>query len=368
MKIRSYKGKSLGAIYEAINRELGPGAVVIQPEKGGKGVAGLFNAGSHELVAVVDDGSSDSHYLNNVAKSDEILKEINNQRRRQKELERLMRDLRDEVSGLADARGSALTGSAARPDHAAGWDDAFLLRVSCEVPEALDEVQAEETAGRLAHIFNAGEPVLRKSSAGPRIVVLTGPTGSGKTTTMAKLAAQLCLEKKMNVGLITADTYRVAAVEQTREYAGLLGLELKVVFSSEEMRRAVERYSDKDVILVDTPGRSHLDTAALGGLKGMMEGIGQVVNLVLVPAGTRRSDVVDILESFGGIASTNYLVVTKLDETREFSVFTTLATCCKWPVAYVTDGQRVPSDIHAADSMRIAQMVLFGRSSRQVWE
>lgn len=362
MKIRSYKGKELGSIYEAIHKDLGPEAVVVKAESSGRG---MFGGGAHELIAVVDDSAGDSHMLKNVAKADEILKEMAGQRSRQKELERLMRGLRDEVTALVEKREVPQMIPHLQQMGGSSWDQRFSGKVALKYPEVISDTFAEGAVEKVMEFINTSKPLIKRAATGPCVVVLTGPTGSGKTTTMAKLAAEWCLTRHMKVGLITADTYRVAAVEQTREYAGLLGLELKVVYSSEEMGRAVEYFHDRDVVLVDTPGKSHLDAAALGGMKGILEGLGRIINLVLVPATTRNIDAVQIIESYSDMSSTNFIIVTKIDETREFSLFTTLTSCCEWPLAYITDGQRVPSDMREADSREIAALVLRGGLSER---
>jgi flagellar biosynthesis protein FlhF len=245
-----------------------------------------------------------------------------------------------------------------RPCHAVGWDDSFYARLSAVLPGALAADIPAGVLEKMAGLFRIGQPAVGIATNGPLVVVLSGPTGSGKTTTMAKLAAQWGFDSRLKVGLVTLDTYRIGATQQAREYASLLGMEMRVVLSPRDVANAIEVYADKDVVIVDTPGRSHLDARAIGAIKSLLKGFGRIVNLVLVPATMRGSEAADIIASFGTLADSNYLVVTKLDETRDFSVFTTLVSSCEWPIAYLTDGQRVPDDIHAASGLEIAGKVL----------
>ena len=190
----------------------------------------------------------------------------------------------------------------------------------------------------------------------PHVVVLVGPTGSGKTTTLAKLATIATMQHKLKVGLVTADTFRIAAVDQIREYAALLGADLRVVFSANEARNAVAALSHNDVIFVDTPGRTHFDEMGLASIQNVLRGMGAVTVMLTVPATLSRTDLPEMFAGFSRFQP-DYLIVTKVDETRRPSIFTSLPFESDRRVAFVTDGQRVPQDIFAARPDRIADLV-----------
>lgn len=190
-----------------------------------------------------------------------------------------------------------------------------------------------------------------------RVVALVGPTGVGKTTTIAKLAANYRLREKRRVGLITVDTYRVAAVEQLRTYADIIDLPMEVVATPREMREAVSRMSHLDLVLMDTAGRSPRDDVKIQELKSMLtEAEPDEVHLVLSSAAGAKS-LLSTAEKFAGVGTTA-LVLTKLDEAHSLGHLVSLVRECRLPVSYLTDGQNVPDDIQVAQRGAMAERLL----------
>jgi flagellar biosynthesis protein FlhF len=184
-----------------------------------------------------------------------------------------------------------------------------------------------------------------------------GPTGVGKTTTIAKLAANFRLRDRHNVGLITVDTYRIAAVEQLRTYADIIDLPMEVVSTPREMREAVCRLSHLDLVLMDTAGRSPRDELKLQELKTMLsEAAADEVHLVLsATAGAHALK--KTARHFADVGTTG-LILTKLDEAIGLGNLLPLLRGCDLPMSYVTNGQKVPDDIQAADRERLAAATL----------
>jgi len=190
-----------------------------------------------------------------------------------------------------------------------------------------------------------------------RLVALVGPTGVGKTTTIAKLAANYHLREKRKVGLITVDTYRIAAVEQLRTYADIIDLPMKVVSTAREMRDAVRAMADLDLVLLDTAGRSPKDEVKIRELKALLiEAQADEVHLVLSSVSS-ASALTSTAERFAA-AGTTSLVLTKLDEATGLGNLLPLLRTSKLPLSYLTNGQNVPDDIEPADSRRLARVVL----------
>ena len=190
-----------------------------------------------------------------------------------------------------------------------------------------------------------------------RTVALVGPTGVGKTTTIAKLAANLRLREKKRVGLITVDTYRIAAVEQLRTYADIIDLPMEVVSTPREMREAIQRMSDVDLILMDTAGRSPRDEIKLQELKLMLaEADADEVHLVM-SATAGPSALATTAKHFSGVGATS-LLITKLDEATGLGHLCGLLRDCPLPLSYVTHGQNVPDDIQVADAERLCDWML----------
>lgn len=190
-----------------------------------------------------------------------------------------------------------------------------------------------------------------------RLVALVGPTGVGKTTTIAKLAANFRLKEKRRVGLITVDTYRIAAVEQLRTYADIVDLPMHVVSTPGEMRETVRRMNHLDLILMDTAGRNPKDEVRIQELKTFLGEAGaDEVHLVLSSvAGAQTLE--KTAERFARVGATS-LILTKLDETNGLGNVLPLMRSSGLPLSYLTDGQNVPDDIQTADARRLARMIL----------
>lgn len=190
-----------------------------------------------------------------------------------------------------------------------------------------------------------------------RLVALVGPTGVGKTTTIAKLAANYRLKEKRRVGLITVDTYRIAAVEQLRTYADIIDLPMRVISTPRETREAVRQMGDLDLILMDTAGRSPRDEVKIRELKAFLSEAGaDEVHLVLSSVASERT-LKQTAERFAA-AGTTSLVLTKLDEATGLGNILPVLQSSKLPLSYLTNGQNVPDDIETADAHRLAQSIL----------
>ena len=190
-----------------------------------------------------------------------------------------------------------------------------------------------------------------------RIVALIGPTGVGKTTTIAKLAANFQLREKQRVGLITVDTYRIAAVDQLRTYADIIDLPMEVVSTPREMRAAIARLTHLDLILMDTAGRSPQDDLRIHELKVMLkEAHADEVHVVLSSVASTAS-MKQATERFAEIGATA-LLLTKLDETTGLGSILPVLQNSDLPISYITSGQDVPADIAPADPRQLARAIL----------
>lgn len=192
-----------------------------------------------------------------------------------------------------------------------------------------------------------------------RLIALVGPTGVGKTTTIAKLAANFRLKEKRRVGLITVDTYRIAAVEQLRTYADIIDLPMQVVSSPREMHHAIARLAGLDLILMDTAGRSARDEIKIQELKAFLSEAGaDEVHLVLSSVASART-LQHTAERFAVVGTTS-LILTKLDEATGLGNVLSLLRSSRLPLSYLTNGQNVPDDIDVAHPGRVAQWMLEG--------
>ena len=191
----------------------------------------------------------------------------------------------------------------------------------------------------------------------PEIIVMMGSTGVGKTTTIAKLSSYFILNEQKKVGLITADTYRIAAVEQLKVYADILGIEVAVVYSENEVKATIERFKDKDIIFVDTAGRSHKNDAQVNELSLLLEEMPDCQKYLILSAATKYKDAVNIIETYSKISDYN-IIFTKLDETITKGLILNICHLTGKPLSYVTVGQNVPDDIELINPQEIAKELL----------
>ena len=202
----------------------------------------------------------------------------------------------------------------------------------------------------LGEMVRFGGPILPPSAErqGPRLVALVGPTGVGKTTTIAKLAATWILHHKASVGLITFDTYRVAAVDQLKVYGDIIGIPVEVVLTPGGLREALKRLVSRDLVLIDTPGRSPSHKLHLSELRSFLEvAPDREVHLVL-SAPTTRVNLMQAVESFRHVG-VDRLLFTKTDEAVTMGAVVSVASAVGLPLSYVTVGQSVPDDLVIAD-------------------
>lgn len=201
------------------------------------------------------------------------------------------------------------------------------------------------------------------SEEGPRIVLFIGPTGVGKTTTIAKLAGRYCVEEKKKVALLTADTYRIAAAEQLRTYANILETPFRIIYTPEELQAAVEDYWDCDYIFIDTAGRSHQNTDQLEKMKEMVAALKRPESyqvFLVLSATTKYRDLQKIADCYGRIADFE-LIFTKLDETEAVGNLLNMKLYTDAPIAYVTCGQNVPDDMEAFNPQKTVKQILGGK-------
>ncbi|MDT2264619.1 AAA family ATPase [Paenibacillus larvae] len=193
------------------------------------------------------------------------------------------------------------------------------------------------------------------------MIHFVGPTGVGKTTTIAKLAAEQVLKHHKKAGFITSDTYRISAVEQLRTYANILGVPLEVVFSPQNLPRAFEALQDVDVIFMDTAGRNFRKELAVSELNALLQSCGETETYLVLSLTTKYEDIRVITENFIKFG-VDKVLFTKMDETATYGTLVNLKRDFQLPFSYLTDGQNVPDDITLADEDKIVELLLEGYS------
>lgn len=237
------------------------------------------------------------------------------------------------------------------------------LRRDMTDEELLDPASLRQRlVGAVESMLPTAGPIRLVSKEGPTLVALVGPTGVGKTTTIAKLAANFSLREHRKVGLITIDTYRIAAVEQLRTYADLIDVPFHVVMSPSELRDAVDRMSDRDVVFIDTAGRSQRDTAKIQELQACFDVVRPDEIHLVLSSTCGEAVLVEAIERFAGIG-VDRVIFTKLDEAIGFGVMLGCLQKANARLSYVTTGQDVPDDIRLGQGKVLARLILGERSS-----
>jgi flagellar biosynthesis protein FlhF len=370
MSARAYRAATLGEAMAAVKRDLGSEAMVLKTRTVRRG--GLLGLGGRRMVEIVAAGEpvagvEGSYVAQGTAgwghqEAPALGRQVAGQ----------LEDLRAMVRTLVAARDTD-----ASPPQPRRLEAYYNLLVSQEVaPELADEVvaQLERLVGRgdkegpeapglltdlLAQRIRTDGQGLVRSGAGPAVIMLIGPTGVGKTTTIAKLAARYKLTERRRVALITLDTYRIAAVDQLQTYAGIIGLPLRTVLSAPQLQEAIVELRDCDVVLIDTAGRSQHNDQQLHRLGEFIQAARpDQVHLVLSATAnpsTQRS----VAAHFGPLGA-DRLILTKLDEAGAFGAVLNIARTCALPLSYVTTGQEVPDDIEPAEARALAQRIVGG--------
>lgn len=413
MVIKKYIAKTEEEAVVMAREELGQDAVIMNVKKNEpKGLARLFKKASVEVTAAVDEAvqeekapdfeklqqaiekqefapAPDSKAARAEAAREELIEKKqllpdDEENEEKQETEQETNGIEQRLSNLQDLLEKQMREEQEKEDADQKTDQrmAYIQLVRSQmIHNEVEEVYVEqimedikESISREASLDNLLSAVYQKivlkigqlqfidvQHKKKKYVFFIGPTGVGKTTTIAKIASTLKLSGKAKVALITSDTYRIAAVEQLKTYANILGIPLKVIYSSDEMAGVKEELENYDLVLIDTAGRSHNNKEQREDIQKLLETVPEEqreVYLVL-SATTKYKDLVKISQSYAEIIKYN-LIFTKLDETDAIGNIFNIRMLTGAPLSYMTWGQNVPDDIGKADAQKIAKQLLGG--------
>ncbi len=194
----------------------------------------------------------------------------------------------------------------------------------------------------------------------PKIISLIGPTGVGKTTCIAKLAVISKILHKLDVGLISIDTYRLGALDQLRIFSEVSNIDLLVAYEPNEMPKLISKFKKKDLIFIDTVGRSQKNTILLKGIKDFLDAVKTDETYLVLNSAASTKNLNDVASKFKGIGFDG-LIFTKLDEAVTYGNILNVVNAFGVPIKYLTNGQVIPDDIIAADPDFVANMIYTGR-------
>lgn len=381
MQVKRYEVSSISEALAKIKEDMGPDAIILSSKK-------INNAANSalEVVAARDEkinqpekriisslppeSSSLTDNREDICKviHQEIgeLKEMIRSGQRQKSLGGELEELKETMDKFFDILGARKRKGS--PDiqskvyyHLLACG--FTRMSACNIMEAIGEqissqsqLTEENVLGIVEEFVIKSMPAISKSKEEKRIRAYVGATGVGKTTTLAKLAARYSLMKKKNVGLITIDTFRIAAIEQLKTYARIMGIRMEVASTRESFQRSLQLLSDKDIILIDTPGRSCVDDGYLSLMDSMLQSRNIETNLLISPTASEDN----LLDTVTKYSSFNYdnLIVTKIDESRRFGILYDVINKARKPVSYLTCGQNVPQDIEEVTPHKMANLIM----------
>ncbi|HUX47530.1 MAG TPA: flagellar biosynthesis protein FlhF [Desulfosporosinus sp.] len=379
MRVRRFVGDNMAETMGKVKRELGSEAVMLQTREFREGgFLGLFGKTRVEITAAIEEKPvtaqktpvSNSGYKVEKAKSNKVRPVSDSKEQTgglQEEIismRRMLEKMNKQMEGLGEGKG-------VWPPILQRWADHLQDRGISEnlvkllinhvqqtmLPEewvdnsqvyARIEANVRQICGQIGLI----QPGIEK----PRIVALIGATGVGKTTTIGKLAAGFSIVDKRKVALITADTYRVAAVEQLKTFGEIIGVPVEVVMTPTGLSEALDLHADKELIFIDTAGRSPHHDLHMSELRAFLDEAQPDFTMLVMSATTRFEDQLKIYQRFEGL--TTHLIFTKLDETGSGGPILNLLCQTTLPTAYLTNGQNVPDDIEAATPYRMAHHVL----------
>ncbi len=388
MKVKRYIGENSQDAIQKVKSDLGRNAIILNTRKiRRKGLLGFFMKPLVEVVATIDTDNREE-YQSTMKKRNNIegdrwtqpQNEFNNELLKSLDVIRSSEDIaiKSEVNQIKnmvskmyesinseklESRLSEISSEFIKKLEYSDISSAILQEIKRELIEKEEinhnkdaEIIKKEIINILQKYIIVGEEE-NNNDTKQKIIVFVGPTGVGKTTTLAKLAADMVLNQKKNIGVITADTYRISAVEQLKTYCEIIGVPLSIVYSPNEFSDIINSYQNKDVILVDTAGRSHKDKYQLLELKSLISLNFDYEIYLVMSASTKYSDCMEIVNSYS-FMNDYKLIFTKLDETSSYGTILNVSSVSKKQLCYFTMGQNVPDDIEKADNTKIIKCIL----------
>ncbi|MBW2559595.1 MAG: flagellar biosynthesis protein FlhF [Deltaproteobacteria bacterium] len=369
MQIKRYEAVSTSEAMEKIKTDLGPDAVVLSTRRLRGGI---------EVVAArdtLDLGSGNGEMMGSdmltLFKTEiDQLKTLIHDFRREGNIYAELAELKESVGALFDVlgvqRNESIPSSLSKVYY-------HLISVgiskerACALIEGLKNTCSPDDLENYHQTLGVVEDAIRrsitpsyKSPKKKRLSAFVGPAGEGKTTTLAKVAARSLLGEKSSVGVITMDTYRIGAAQQLKIYTDIMDVPMEVASEKKEFERALNVLSDRDVILIDTPGRSRDDEGYLLRLKEWCgTDLPLEMNLVLSMTSSQEN----MMDAASGFGSTNYdnIILTKLDDSRKFGSMYNVIDAVGKPVSYIADGQDVPRDLKEMNPARLARLIVENR-------
>ncbi|WP_213818142.1 GTP-binding protein [Garciella nitratireducens] len=341
MKIKRYIVKDMNEAMIKIRYELGKDALIVSNRWiRKKGIKGFFQKKDLEVIAAIDEKGRGSKNHNQEKNSSEIKNIF---------LEQEFQELKAEVNQLLKEKEKEENYKDKKKNQKIvflkklGFEEVFIESFSEYLKKADHSTEDSDLLYQYFEKF-IKEKILIKEDGKEKIWIFIGPTGVGKTTTIAKIAAKETIENEKKVGLITLDTYRIGAVEQLSIYARILDIPLEIVMNPSDLLEAIQKLKDCDLILIDSTGGSCFNKKYLIETKKFLREIDQKRTVLLVSATTGNQDLKNIIQNYNSIGYDS-IIMTKLDETQYYGRIFNIYQYTDKPLLFITTGQNVPKDI-----------------------
>jgi flagellar biosynthesis protein FlhF len=359
MRLKSFFAETIEAAMAEAGKDLGADAMLLNSRRS---EPELQHLGAYEVVCAVAPAIHAVDPPESSASTTELAREMARLREQMETLTKMMVRSRASFSDSASRSGSASRPELARlhatlcdADISADVAEDIVLRLSLQTESTNSARQLAANARSELASFILTNPAL--SNGGVRTVAFVGPPGSGKTTSLVKLAIRECLAKRRPCSLFTIDTLRIAAADQLRSYATILGVPFQVLETPASLSLALDRLRPNETAFIDTPGFAATDMADAANWAGTITSrLGMDIHLVL-PASMRAADQKRIADQYE-IFSPRKLLFTKLDETEALGGMITLSLLLRKPISFLSSGQQIPEDLEYAAADRIAGLVL----------
>ena len=374
MKIKTFYARTIAEALRSAKEEFGRDALILSTKETPARASSWFGGkGRAEVVAAIDTSLDSEKDLfapsRDLAAQSGIAEPALSGRNRIPRIDEDYSEMRRALYSLTRSSGPSapcLSDAAASEIYQDLVANEVNESLACKLLDEAQSTVAPEARGKRTALARAvTDAALRLIRTGGtseglparKAVAFVGPTGVGKTTAAAKLAARLAFEKKKKVMLITTDTHRIGAVEQLKTYAGLMGLPFRIAAQPSDLQRAILEQSQRDYILIDTTGCSPRGMEPVQDLMRFFQESTGIERHLVLSANTKPLDMQEVIDRFG-ICEPDHLLFTKLDETSTFGpIFNELVRTQK-PLSYVADGQRVPEDLHLLSGDQIVDIVL----------
>jgi flagellar biosynthesis protein FlhF len=370
MKMKKYMASSMPEVMKKVRAELGPQAVILQSKTVYKGgVFGLFKKKNIEVVAAIDPYAGTGERTPDVIKPAPAF--IQQPAPLPADFKKEMQEMKQMIRQLKESKQAAflypdvlqpvlkqLKKQGLSEELRQMTADYLLAKWKEERSETANVKVCEWTIEFLTECLS---PCLTVNDASAKYIYLLGPTGVGKTTTIAKLASKKVLDEEKKVAFVTTDTYRIAAIEQLKTYAGLLDAPFKVAYSRSDMEEAFQSLAKYDFVFIDTAGHNYREKKYVDDLQNLMlKKNGQSLYYLVLSAASKQEDLEEVINNFTTIQLDGF-IFTKVDETKTKGTILNLMYTYKVGTAFITNGQNVPDDLEETMTKSIIQSLFEGK-------